>query len=256
MCCRNLPGQGYFERLDEAYSSGVAVSGQAISFKRGAELRYLDLIYQPLKDEAGQVFGIFVEGADVTERVLAGSPLRRSEAKFSAFAQASSHHIWTATADGKLDWFNEQVYAYSGAKAGELDGDGWGSIIHHDDIAMVQATWNTSVTHGQQYEAEFRIRRHDGAYRWHLVRGVPMRDPDGQVVRWIGGNTDIEEQKATAHALAKRTPRWRSKLAPRLQSATASGACPGTSCWWPISMAPSPRSIRPSPLPSVGASRT
>lgn len=95
------------------------------------------------------------------------------------------------------------MYDYSGAKAGELDGDGWGSIIHHDDIAMVRATWSISVTHGQQYEAEFRIRRHDDAYRWHLVRGVPMRDPDGQVVRWIGSNTDIEEQKATAHALAK-----------------------------------------------------
>ena len=67
---------------------------------------------------------MFVEGADVTERVLAGPTLRQSEAKLSAFAEATSHYIWTAPADGKHDWFNEQVYAYSVAKAGELVGDG------------------------------------------------------------------------------------------------------------------------------------
>jgi len=202
-----LEGQGYFEMLDQVYASGTAVTGAAIPFQLAArpgapaEVRYLDFVYQPLKDEQGKVFGIFVEGADVSERVLAESALRESEAKFRAFAQAMPHHVWTAPADGQLDWFNERVYEYSGARAGELDGDGWGAIIHADDMEVVRTRWAESIAAGNRYEVEFRIRRHDGAWRWHLVRAVPMRDPDGKVIRWIGSNTDIEEQKSSAQAL-------------------------------------------------------
>jgi len=202
-----LESQGYFEMLDQVYTTGTAVTGQATPFRLaagpdgGTDSRYLDFVYQPLKDEAGKVFGIFVEGADVSERVLAESALRESEAKFRTFAQAMPHHVWTAPADGQLDWFNERVYEYSGARAGTLDGDGWAAIIHPDDMAVVTQRWRDSIAAGARYEVEFRIRRHDGAWRWHLVRAVPMRDQDGKVSRWIGSNTDIEEQKSTAQAL-------------------------------------------------------
>jgi PAS domain S-box-containing protein len=202
-----LASQGHFGTLDQVYRSGSAVTGQALPFQLEAragtpgEVRYLDFVYQPLKDEQGKVFGIFVEGADVSERVHAESALRESEAKFRTFAQAMPHHVWTAPADGQLDWFNERVYEYSGARPGELDGDGWGAIIHPDDMAVVAQRWRESIATGALYEVEFRIRRHDGAWRWHLARAVPMHDPDGKVIRWIGSNTDIEEQKSTAQAL-------------------------------------------------------
>ena len=202
-----LHDQGYFEKLDEAFMSGRAVTGHAIPFKLAAEhdlparLRYLDFVYQPLKDEHGSVFGIFVEGSDVTERVLAESALRESEAKFRTFAQAMPHHVWTAPASGEIDWFNERVYEYTGMRAGELDGDGWAAIVHPEDFVNIRQRWAESVASGERYEVESRIRRHDGAYRWHLVRAVPMRGGEGQVIRWIGSNTDIEEQKSTAQAL-------------------------------------------------------
>ena len=202
-----LANQGYFEMLDQVFQTGNVMTGQATPFQLEAdagtpgEVRYLDFVYQPLKDEQGKVFGIFVEGTDVSERVRAESALRESEAKFRAFAQAMPHQVWTAPADGQLDWFNERVYEYSGARAGALDGDGWGAIIHPDDVATVTRRWHESLASGEGYEVEFRIRRHDGAWRWHLVRAVPMRDPEGKVVRWIGSNTDIEEQTSTAQAL-------------------------------------------------------
>ena len=203
-----LAAQGYFDTLDRAYASGQAVTGQAIPFRldagpdASARARYLDFVYQPLKDDAGAVFGIFVEGSDVTERILAESALRESEAKFRAFAQAMPHHVWTAPADGRLDWFNDRVYEYSGDHPGDLDGDAWAGMIHPDDIDIVRERWGRSVANGERYDVEFRIRRHDGAWRWHLVRAVAMRDADGAVSRWIGSNTDIEEQKATSQALA------------------------------------------------------
>ncbi|WP_239701097.1 PAS domain S-box protein [Massilia sp. 9096] len=202
-----LATQGYFETLDRVYASGQAVTGQATPFQletgkvTPSTPRYLDFVYQPLKDEQGRVFGIFVQGSDVTERILAESALRESEAKFRTFAQAMPHHVWTAPASGELDWFNDRVYEYSGARAGELDGDGWGAIIHPDDVEIVTQRWSESIATGTNYEVEFRIRRHDGTFRWHLVRALPMRNAAGQVVRWIGSNTDIEDQKSTAQAL-------------------------------------------------------
>jgi len=200
-----LDSQGYFAKLDHVYASGEALTGQAIPFQLSTEAdatpRYLDFVYQPLKDGEGKVFGIFVEGSDVTERVQAESALRESEAKFRAFAQAMPHHVWTAPASGQLDWFNERVYEYSGARPGELDGDGWAAIIHPADLDTVARRWEDAIATGTRYEVEFRIRRHDGAFRWHLVRALPMRDAGGEVVRWIGSNTDIEEQKSSAQAL-------------------------------------------------------
>lgn len=204
-----LHSQGYFEKLDQAFTTGAAVVGQAIPFQlddgTGSTTapRYLDFVYQPLKDDAGLVFGIFVEGSDVTERILAESALRESEAKFRTFAQAMPHHVWAGPANGKLDWFNDRVYEYTGKQPGELDGNGWGSLIYPDDLTGVETRWAESIASGTRYETEFRIRRHDGQYRWHLVRAVPMRDQDGRVIRWIGSSTDIDEQKATAQALGR-----------------------------------------------------
>ena len=162
---------------------------------------WMNLDYSPIIEENGDIVGVLAVVIETTLKVNAESALRESEAKFRAFAQAMPHHVWTAPADGQLDWFNQRVYEYSGARDGELNGEAWAGIIHPDDIPAVVERWSASLAAGAEYEVEFRIRRHDGAYRWHLVRGVPMRNDHGEVVRWIGSNTDIEEQKASAQAL-------------------------------------------------------
>ena len=82
------------------------------------EERFVDFVYQPMRDAKGAVTGIFVEGFDVTDAKLAEDALRASEAQFRTFAQAMPNHVWTAPPDGLLDWFNERVYEYSGAGTG------------------------------------------------------------------------------------------------------------------------------------------
>ncbi|MDM9644867.1 PAS domain S-box protein [Rhizobium sp. S163] len=134
---------------------------------------------------------------DVTERRRAQRELRESEARFRALAQAIPNQVWTARPNGMLDWFNERVYEYSGRKAGELDGEGWVAIVHPDDVASAAQQWREALQAGQPYEKEFRLRRADGRHRWHLARAVPIADDEGGVVRWIGTNTDIEEQRET-----------------------------------------------------------
>ncbi|MFC5547751.1 PAS domain S-box protein [Massilia aerilata] len=164
---------------------------------------WMNLDYSPIVEESGEIAGVLAVVVETTVKVQTEAALRESEAKFRTFAHAMPHQVWTAPATGQLDWFNQRVYEYSGAREGELDGEAWASIIHPDDIPTVVDRWSASLAAGREYEVEFRIRRHDGAYRWHLVRGVPIHNQGGEVVRWIGSNTDIEDQKATAQALVR-----------------------------------------------------
>ena len=131
------------------------------------------------------------------ERVRTQLALRASDAEFRTFAQAMPNHVWTSQPDGLLDWFNDQVYAFSGAQPGELDGAAWTSIVHPDDIAAAAASWSAALVSGDRYEVEFRLRRYDGAWRWHLARAVPIRDAGGAIRRWIGTNTDVDDRKNT-----------------------------------------------------------
>ena len=139
----------------------------------------------------------------VIERADGEAALAASEAEFRTLAQATPNQVWASTPDGKLNWFNERVYAYGGARPGELDGDGWVAMVHADDVPAAAEKWRAALQAGGTYEMEFRLRRHDGAYRWHLGRALPILGPDGKVARWIGTNTDIEDQKATSEALAR-----------------------------------------------------
>ncbi|MEO8151970.1 MAG: PAS domain-containing protein [Rhizobacter sp.] len=163
---------------------------------------WMNLDYSPILDEAGVPSGVIAIVVETTAKVLSQRALRDSEAQFRVFAQAMPNHVWSGLPDGGLDWFNDRVYEYSGAKPGELDGTAWASIVFPDDLPDAAERWAYSLANQSVYETEFRIRQADGGYRWHIVRAAPIRDESGRVTRWIGTNTDIEHQKATAAALA------------------------------------------------------
>jgi PAS domain S-box-containing protein len=139
---------------------------------------------------------------EITARKLAEQAVQASETRFRLLAQSMPNHVWTAKIDGQLDWFNDRVYAYGNSPPGSLDGDGWAVLVHPDDIGAAAAAWANAREQGQPYEAEFRLRRFDGAYRWHIARAVPIRDASGKIDQWIGTNTDIEDQKAAESRLA------------------------------------------------------
>jgi PAS domain S-box-containing protein len=149
----------------------------------------------------GQLQGAICTFSDITERRAAERALAASEAEFRTLAQAMPNHVWASPPNGRLDWFNQRVYDYSGAPPGALDGTGWTDLVHPEDLPVAAERWGTVLELGEPYETEFRLRRADGLYRWHLSRAIPIRDAGGKVVRWIGTNTDIEDQKSTAEAL-------------------------------------------------------
>ena len=139
---------------------------------------------------------------DITARKIAEQTVQASETRFRLLAQSMPNHVWTAKVDGQLDWFNDRTYAYGNSPPGSLDGDGWAVLVHPDDIGAAAAAWASARERGEPYETEFRLRRADGLYRWHIARAVPIRDASGKIDQWIGTNTDIEDQKAAESRLA------------------------------------------------------
>ncbi|SDE40419.1 PAS domain-containing protein [Limimaricola pyoseonensis] len=204
-----VEGQGFFEMLDQVYATGepIALRGAQVflNVERDApptEL-FIDFVYQPLRGPGGDVIGILVQGHDVTAQKQAERQLREAEERFRTMAQSMPSHVWTAGPDGLLDWVSDQVRAYAGTSDGDLLGEDWVRVLHPDDVARVAPIWTRAVATGETYETEFRLRRRDGTYRWHLTRAVPIHDEAGRVRRWIGSNTDIEDRKATEAALAE-----------------------------------------------------
>lgn len=190
------------EELIRAYAQ-VVESGQPSQFEIDlgrANGRWYE-VRARVAEHAERIAVLFL---DISARKKQEAALRRSEDQFRGLAQAMPNQAWIARVDGNLDWFNDRVYDYAGLEQHELKDDRWGSMVHPDDLPLAAAGWAESVASGNPYQAEFRLRRADGAYRWHIARAMPIRGEDGSIERWVGTNTDIEDQKRAAELLESR----------------------------------------------------
>jgi PAS domain S-box-containing protein len=154
----------------------------------------------PFRDTAGNRFVAGI-ALDITERRRAEEALRESERRFRALAEALPQIVWTADAEGRVEWFNQRWYDYTGEPLGIGEGWSWDKVTHPDDMARTLKNWQEARQRGDLFQNEIRVRRHDGRYRWFLVRAWPLRNADGNAVRWFGTNTDIHDMKAAESAL-------------------------------------------------------
>lgn len=113
--------------------------------------------------------------------------------EFRTLAESIPALVFVCDANGKNIYSNAQFPRYTGLDADELLGDGWLQIVHSDDQQRAADTWDESWTKGVKYDTKYRFRRFDGEYRWHMVRGTPVRDGNDNIVRWIGSCTDIDD---------------------------------------------------------------
>jgi PAS domain S-box-containing protein len=109
---------------------------------------------------------------------------------------------WSALPDGSAEFLNQHYLAYVGLPLESLQGAGWTAAVHPDDMGPLAATWQAIMSSGEAGEAEARLRRFDGEYRWFLFRASPIRDESGSIIKWLGINTDIEDRKRAQEALA------------------------------------------------------
>jgi PAS domain S-box-containing protein len=120
--------------------------------------------------------------------------LSLTDSEFKMIAEALPHIVWVASADGATEYFNRQGTDYTGRPRTANENWAWVSMVHPEDQEEALAAWQTAVDRGTVFEHTYRICRHDGEYRWHSFRSLPVRGTDDQIVKWIGTATDIHDQ--------------------------------------------------------------
>jgi PAS domain S-box-containing protein len=161
-----------------------------------------------IKDEAGQILGAINCIHDITHRKRAEELLRESEVRFRTVADNVPQVIWTNESGGKPNYFNRRWHEYTGLSPEESLGPGRQSVIHPEDAPETMARWEQALAKGKVFEAEYRMRRKDGIYRWFIGRNVPLRD-DGKVLSWFGSATDIDDFKQAEARLRVSEERFR-----------------------------------------------
>ncbi|GLS36289.1 hypothetical protein GCM10010869_18780 [Mesorhizobium tianshanense] len=175
-----------------------------------ARLRRFDGIYRwflvranPLCDESGNILKWYGVSIDIDDRKRAEQALRQSERSFKLIIDTIPALAWSARPDGSAEFFSKHYLDYVGLSAEQAQNWGWTVAVHPDDLSGLAATWQAIMTSGKPGEAEARLRRFDGEYRWLLFRANPLRDASGNIVKWYGVNTDIDDRKRAETNLAR-----------------------------------------------------
>lgn len=132
---------------------------------------------------------------DITERKQAEKALLASELNLRRVIDALPTMAWCNLPDGSNEFLNKRWHAYTGLSPEESHGWGWRVAFHPEDLQPLMKKWQELLISGEPGEIEARLRRHDGVYRWFLIRVEPLRDEEGKIVRWYGTSTDIEDRK-------------------------------------------------------------
>ena len=128
---------------------------------------------------------------DITERKRAEETLRETEEQFRTMVNAIAQLAWMAHADGFIYWYNQRWFDYTGTTPEEMEGWGWKRVHDPELLPKVMERWQGAITAGEPFEMDFPLRAADGNFRWFLTRAFPLKDSGGNVLRWVGTNTDI-----------------------------------------------------------------
>jgi PAS domain S-box-containing protein len=187
-------------RVVKEWRAGLA-SGEP--FETEARVRRVDGKYRwfllrnvPLRDEERRIVQWYGTGHDTEDLKQAANSLRLA-------IDATPALLHTCRPDGYLDYFNHRWVEYLGLPLEEICGWRWTSAIHPDDVEKMVKNWRSSLATGEPFEAEVRVRRADGEYRWQFHRKVPLLDQSGAIVKWYGSSIDIEDRKRSEDALRR-----------------------------------------------------
>ncbi len=122
-----------------------------------------------------------------------------SNDRFRKLADSMPQIAWSADAAGTVDYFSKRFNRFAGVAADFTSSD-WGQFVHPDDVPAALEAWKHALTTGKPYDVEYRLRRHDGEWRWMLGAALPNHRPDGAIDRWYGTITDIHESKRLLEA--------------------------------------------------------
>ena len=179
------------EKFVESLGSDETLRGESRHPKADGSMSYSLYAVTALRRDDGSPEFVLVEGVDITERKRAEEDLRESEERFRSMADNISQLAWMADASGWIFWYNRRWFDFTGTTLEEMQGWGWQAVHHPDFVEPVTKHFKESVAAGEEWEDTFPLRSKTGEYCWFLSRAQPIRDADGNIVRWFGTNTDI-----------------------------------------------------------------
>ncbi|MBJ3785214.1 PAS domain-containing protein [Devosia sediminis] len=186
------------QQIETALADGSALNSEYRLVARDGAVRWVMASGRPRMDGEGRAVRFPGVVVDITEQRVIAEALAKSELQFRTLADTMPQMVWSTLPDGYHDYYNARWYEFTGVPAGSTDGAGWNNMFHPDDQERAWAAWRLSLETGEPYQIEYRLRHHSGQYRWTLGRALPIRDAEGQIVRWIGTCTDIHETRLAA----------------------------------------------------------
>ena len=212
-------GTDFFELMSRVHADGETIvrTNEPASWDADgdgvAEPRIIDLVYAPLRRagaaddgpaderlvddgpvEDGPVDGVIALVLDVTTRARAETALRESEARFRTMADAAPVMLWVTEPDGRCTFLNRQWLDFTGQTLHEGLGFGWLEAVHPDDAPEAERVFRDAVERRTSFRIDYRLRRHDGVYRWAVDSAAPRLGPAGEYLGFIGSVLDIDER--------------------------------------------------------------
>jgi PAS domain S-box-containing protein len=197
---RDLRGQGW--DVPVVMLTGLGNEATAVELMKAGASDYLGKAgLSPVRLEQSITHAVRVYRAERSAAEIR-TALKASERQYRFLAEFVPQIIWTARADGALDYCNQRMCDYTGLSVEEVIRAEWLPALHPEDIVGATASWRAALRTGEPYEDQFRLlRAADRSYRWHLGRAVPLQGADGTIGKWFGTCTDIDDQKRTATQL-------------------------------------------------------
>jgi PAS domain S-box-containing protein len=158
------------------------------------------------KGERNSHLKALVSVADLTakgiERRVGERKLRTGDFSLNELTETIPQMLWSAAADGEVDYCNHRVRGYTGLTLKQMRGAGWMKVVHPSDVDEMAQAWSAAVSTGEPYHYEFRcLRAADNAYRWCLSSALPLRDRKGRILRWFGSVVDLQDWRDAQQAL-------------------------------------------------------
>jgi PAS domain S-box-containing protein len=183
---------------ERQFAQGMGGNRQPFDFRLrrndGSEI-WVSISCGPVTDASGAVVGLLGLFAEITERKLAEAKIRESEERFRNMANCAPVLIWMAGHDRLREFFNQGWLAFTGRNLQQEIGDGWVQGVHPDDMQYCLENYHCAFDARRTFEMEYRLRRHDGQYRWVLDTGAPRFAPDTQLMGYVGTAVDITDKK-------------------------------------------------------------
>jgi PAS domain S-box-containing protein len=199
-------------KITDAHSSPHENSDREYQFRiirKDGQLRWIQSRSRTSFNEEGELEYITGINVDLTDQKLAEQNLREDQKQLSNLANAMPQIVWIAESDGTVNYYNDRVQEFAGAKRLPDGNWSWEGVLHADDLQGTIDAWKKAVQERNVYEKEHRIQLVDGSYRWHLSRAYPQKDADGNVLKWYGTATDIHDLKTAEQKLKESDERFR-----------------------------------------------